>query len=315
MSLDSPTAVNGQPIAAVVQATTANGLYSVADVTRAIDGVQAYDLARAHLPDAQAFPLVKGDHDAHIGRNLTASDAGSAHVLLPVGSSQGPLNLTLGATVTVASPATKTQVTVTIVGFYNSALYLEPIQADNSVVTTLSNGDPTYAYLAYVDPRKADATLARIQAALPSAQTYSLADILAQTTDVINKATLLLIAIASLAMLASVIIIANAVELALLERRREIGILKAVGYTSRSVLAETLVEQGAIGFAGGLLAMALVAVTIPVLDATVFNLPFSVPALTILAVVAGSVLICMAVAAGVAWRATRVRPLEALRYE
>jgi ABC-type antimicrobial peptide transport system permease subunit len=116
-------------------------------------------------------------------------------------------------------------------------------------------------------------------------------------------------------MLASVVIIANAVGLALLERRREIGILKSVGYTSRRVLGATLVEQGAIGFAGGLVAMALVTVAIRVLGATAFDLAFSVPALTILAVVAGAVLVCIAVAAVVAWRPTRVRPLETLRYE
>jgi N-acyl homoserine lactone hydrolase len=53
----------------------------------------------------------------------------------------------------------------------------------------------------------------------------------------------------------------------------------------------------------------------PRMGATAFNLPFSIPALTVLAVVAGSVLICMAVGASVAWRATHVRPREALRYD
>ncbi|HEX6540928.1 MAG TPA: FtsX-like permease family protein [Ktedonobacterales bacterium] len=312
---DSPVAVNGQTIAAIIHAATANGQYSTSDVTRTIDGVQAYDLAGGHLPDPKAFPLVKGAHDAQVGRNLMPSDAGTTNVLLPVSASQGPLNLKLGDTVTVAGTVTKKQVTVTVVGFYNSALYFAPIQADSSVVTTLTNGYPTYVYLAYVDPSRADAVLARIQAALPSVQAYSLADTLAQATDIINKATLLLVAIASLAMLASVIIIANAVGLALLERRREIGILKAVGYTSRSVLGEVMVEQGAIGFTGGLLAMALVAVVIPVLGKTIFDISFTVSAPTILGLVAGTVLACMAVAASVAWRATRVRPLEVLRYE
>lgn len=107
--------------------------------------------------------------------------------------------------------------------------------------------------------------------------------------------------------------------LVMLERRREIGILKAVGYASRSVLGEVLVEQGTIGFAGRLLvltllALALVAIAIPV-RTTAFSLPFSVPAPTILGLVTGAVLACMAVAASVAWRATRVRPLEVLHYE
>jgi ABC-type antimicrobial peptide transport system permease subunit len=44
-------------------------------------------------------------------------------------------------------------------------------------------------------------------------------------------------AVASMALLAGILMIANAVALALLERRGEIGILKAIGHTSHSVLA------------------------------------------------------------------------------
>ena len=46
--------------------------------------------------------------------------------------------------------------------------------------------------------------------------------------------------VASLAMFAGLALIANTVALAMLERRREIGILKAIGHTSRSMLGVVL---------------------------------------------------------------------------
>ena len=108
----------------------------------------------------------------------------------------------------------------------------------------------------------------------------------------------------------------------MLERRRELGILKAMGHTSRSVLGEVLIENGAIGFMGGLLAMLLVATVTPLLGQTVFAdassgaaSTFGTPAPIVLGIVPTTAIACMLVAAGVAWRATRVRPLEVLRYE
>ena len=116
-------------------------------------------------------------------------------------------------------------------------------------------------------------------------------------------------------MIAGIIIIANAVALAMLERRREIGILKSVGYTSRSVLGGVLVENGAIGFTGALTAMLLVTLALTVLGKLVFKTDFGFGIPVVLGMILATAAVCMAIAALVAWSATRVRPLEVLRYE
>jgi putative ABC transport system permease protein len=315
ISPDTPVAVNGQPIGPIVHAAVATGRYSPSDVLGSMDGLQGHDLARGEAPDPKAFTPERGSRDRHVGRDLTAADSGTANALLPVSASQPPLNMRLGDTFTVADPSGRHQQTLTVVGFYRSTVALESIQVDAGVVSALTGGNPAYAYIGYLDPSKADATLARIQAAVPGAVTYSLADIQAQVTTVLNNVAEGLVAVASLTLLASIIIIANAVALAMLERRRELGILKAVGYTSRGVLGGVLVEQGAIGFTGGLLAMLLVAVAAPTLGSVVFGQAFAAPAPIILAVVPATAAVCMLVAFAVAWRAARVRPLEVLRYE
>ena len=310
-----PVAINGEPVAQVIAAATATGAYNANDVLSRLDGVQGYDLAHGQTPNPTIFKIVQGTNDTQLGHILTASDAGSGAALLPLDDSRAPLNLRVGSTITLANPATHAQSTITVAGFYNYSLAFEPIQTESAVVMTLTQGSPSYLYEAYVDPNSADSTLAHIQAVVPGAQTFSVADLFAQITSYLDNLVIVLITVASLALLAAIIIIANAVALAMLERRREIGILKAVGYTSRSVLGEVLVENGVIGFTGGALAMLLVALAVELLGQMLFNAAFVTPAVTVLMIVPGAVLACMLVAAVVAWQAARVRPLEVLRYE
>jgi ABC-type antimicrobial peptide transport system permease subunit len=125
----------------------------------------------------------------------------------------------------------------------------------------------------------------------------------------------MLTAIASMAIIAGVVIIANAVALAMLERRREQGILNSVGYTSASVLSEVLVENGVVGFTGGALAMLLVSFALFILGLQVKALNFGVETGLVLVIIFGTAFVSVAVALLVAWNATRVRPLEVLRYE
>jgi ABC-type antimicrobial peptide transport system permease subunit len=151
--------------------------------------------------------------------------------------------------------------------------------------------------------------------AVPDAFVLNLASLTEFINQLLNDILLTLITIASLSLLAGVIIIANAVALAMLERRRELGILKSVGYTSRSILSEVLLENGVIGGTGALLAMLLVTLAIWLLGIIVFKANFGVSTLITLSLILGSAVLSMIVSALVAWGAVRVRPLEVLRYE
>jgi ABC-type antimicrobial peptide transport system permease subunit len=101
----------------------------------------------------------------------------------------------------------------------------------------------------------------------------------------------------------------------MLERRRELGILKSVGYTSGTVLSEVMIENGVIGAVGAFLAMLLATVAVTLLGSLLFNLTLSTSALIALGLIGGSALLAMSTAALVAWGSVRVRPLEVLRYE
>ncbi|MFI5274102.1 MAG: FtsX-like permease family protein, partial [Ktedonobacterales bacterium] len=308
----APVSIDGVPIATVLQHVPKQSGATVAgreEVLSYLSALVGYDLANpnpsAGLPQ---ITITKG-------RNLTAADATSDNVVMPARSAGAPLNLHLGSQIVLLAQDQKTLVTLTVVGFGNSTSIFGGTSVSNTAALQLAAGHPQYLYSMKLDPTKATQILHEVQHQVPTAQVFSLAEIAAQVISVLNNILLLLTAIASLAMIAGLIVIANAVALAMLERRRELGILKAVGHTSRSVLGEVLLENGIVGFTGGLLAMLLVTLALTVLGDLLFKTDLGVGASLVLIIVLATGAICMAVAALVAWRATRVRPLEVLRYE
>ncbi len=283
------------------------------------NGVLGYDLASGQVPAAPDIALDQG-------RLLTASDAGSNNVILNPDNTDPALHLRPGDTITVeytakfgGPPPNAPQVTLTIVGLYtNHATYAERagnLIADNSVVTAIGPNTFDYLFTLHVDPQVADRVLTEVQTAVPGVWIHNYADLFAQFETYFNNLILMLEAIVLPAFLAGIIIIANAVALAMMERRRELGILKAVGQRSRGVLSGILIEQGIAGLTGGLLAMVFAVGVAEILGKLSLQIEIGVPTSVVLGLVVSSAFLCLLVAASVAWGATRVRPLEVLRYE
>ena len=227
--------------------------------------------------------------------------------------------LGVGSTITLLSIDKKTSETVTVVGVFRSTGFggnFEPILSTTNTVQALSPAgfEQTIFYMK-IDTNQIGKALHAIAQASPNAFVFNLANIGDFIDQYLNYMLLTLTTIAGLSLLAGVIIIANAVALAMLERRRELGILKSVGYTSRTVLSEVLIENGIIGAVGAVLAMLLVTFAMSLLGKFVFKTSFDVNAFIVLALIAGAALLAMATAAIVAYGAVRVRPLEVLRYE
>ncbi len=136
---------------------------------------------------------------------------------------------------------------------------------------------------------------------------------------------LLLALFGSLALAVATLGIINTLVMAILERRREIGILKALGAADRDVKQLFFVEAGVMGLFGGILGVvfgwligrALTWGTNIYLHRQ--NLPsahvFSVPWWLVLGAIVFAVAVSLAAGLYPASRAARLNPVEALRYE
>jgi len=80
---------------------------------------------------------------------------------------------------------------------------------------------------------------------------------LAQVETILNMLQIFLTAIASIALLVAGLGIMNIMTVSVMERTREIGILKAIGARSRTILTMFLTEAALIGFLGGILGVPL----------------------------------------------------------
>ncbi len=308
----NPISINGTPFS-VILAQLPNGgkerggKNELLALLGSMEGFNLSSTSAGSTPD----PAV-----AITGRDLTAADAGTNNVMLNEGLHIAPFNLQTGATVVVQNLQGK-QETLTVVGFWGgakAATSFATIYADSKLTETLGGSQTLDVYSLKVDPAKAIALRKQLNSSLPVAQVVSIADLTTLINQVLNGLISMLTTIASLALIAGLIIIANAVALAMLERRREIGILKSVGHTSGSVLATVLIENGLVGGLGALVAMLLVGTVLGILTLlSGVNFGFNPPIIAL--IIASSSIVTMLISALVAWSATRVRPLEVLRYE
>ena len=142
----------------------------------------------------------------------------------------------------------------------------------------------------------------------------SIREISETISEAIGTMTLLLGAIAAISLLVGGIGVMNIMLVSVLERTREIGILKALGARERDIWGQFLIEAAFLTFAGGIIGV--------VLGWAVSYFVYSMGLMPTL-VTADIVILAISVSVGIglffgfypAWRASRLNPIEALRSE
>jgi putative ABC transport system permease protein len=188
-----------------------------------------------------------------------------------------------------------------------------------------TDGKPRYASLTV--RAKSPSRVEAIETTIKSMGfgTFSLLDATRNLRLFFTIFDLLLAIFGSLALAVATLGIINTLVMAILERRREIGILKALGAADRDVKQLFFVEAGVMGLLGGTLGAGLGwmigrAITIGTnLYLKRQGLPgahvFSVPWWLVLGAIAFAVIVSLAAGLYPATRAARLNPVEALRYE
>lgn len=307
--------IDGQPLSQIAQSGSENSPRNEFALNL-LNSMQGYDVAQGDIPNTH------GDVTITSGRNLDASDAGTNNVLIPeFVANQEPFKglLAVDSTIVVTGIDGKSQQTLHVVGIYRNtsanAFGLGVYGTKDAVAALSPNGQVLSIFTFKIDPDQVKSALSQIGQIAPHSVSTSLADLGGFIEQFLNDVILVVVIISSLSLLAGVVIIANAVALAMLERRRELGILKSVGYTSRTVLGEVLIENALIGGLGALLAMLLVTFISTILGHLAFHSDFSVTSVVTICLIGGSALLATLTALLVAWGAVRVRPLAVLRYE
>jgi len=133
-------------------------------------------------------------------------------------------------------------------------------------------------------------------------------------TAILDLLTLFLSAIASISLIVGGIGVMNTMFMSVLERRREIGTMKAIGATTAQIRDLFIVEASMLGLAGGVLGL-LTAVGIGQALITLFNITFVFDPLVIGGSIAFSISLGLISGTKPAIDAAKVDPIEALRYE
>jgi len=139
--------------------------------------------------------------------------------------------------------------------------------------------------------------------------------------DVTQTFTIFLGAIAAVSLLVGAVGIANTLFTSVLEKTKEIGIMKAIGARNRDIMSIFLLNSGLVGLVGGILGIALGSAISALLPNVLTSLGPGGPVKTViptsllLGALVLSVGIGMMAGAIPAYRASKLKPVDALRYE
>lgn len=145
-------------------------------------------------------------------------------------------------------------------------------------------------------------------------QVVSLARVLDRVNEALSVITGFLAALAGISLLVGGIGIMNIMLAVVAERTREIGIVRALGATRRSVILQFLTEAVFISLLGGIVGLLLALAAAAGIDAALGVPAIVSPGIVALALGVSTVI---GVSFGVlpAWRAARLDPIRALRHD
>jgi putative ABC transport system permease protein len=165
-------------------------------------------------------------------------------------------------------------------------------------------------YFVQVPPGQVRSADDALGAALPQATVVDLVAFAARFMQIYQNLYLLAIVMAGLALLAGILLVANSVSLAMLDRRYEIGILKTVGYARRQILAVFAVEYGLVGLlatgAGLLVIEGFLSILAIAAHQAAVLLLLNLPSLALIALC--GVGLTLLTVLGVTWNPTRLPP-------
>ncbi len=273
---------------------------------------------------------------AGTGRLLQASDKNVVVIGYSLATTYFKKEITLGKELRIAGKSFKVIGITSDTGRFDRSIYM-PI--DNAYeVLNGSVQDEYNSILALakdgtdIDTVETEITNALMFSRMVTTQDFSLSatkDMLASISSATSSIILFLEGIAAVSILVGAVGIANTMFTSVLEKTKEIGIMKAIGARNSDIMVIFLLNAALIGFVGGLLGIILGTIassfTSSLLTGSGIQMPFmgrgggssvSIVSVDILfEALLVSVLIGVISGAIPAYQASKLKPVDALRYE
>ncbi|MEM2092092.1 MAG: ABC transporter permease [Candidatus Bathyarchaeia archaeon] len=261
------------------------------------------------------------------------------------------LNLTVGQTVSLNTGQEGREQTFNIVGVFETGMFFQEYAAYITLADaqniTGEYGLITQILVKCEDPSIVSDVASAISSTVPGVRVTTPTAVLQQANQMLNTLTMFFATIGLVALFAGSFGVVNTMMMSVTERTREIGILKAIGAKSYDIMKIFLAESlliGLIGGGAGVAAGSILAYLFPTLTSGIFAIgispfgmrnPFSGAAgrgwgsratsaiiFTTPAITPINIIVCFSLGAFVgilaglypAWRASRMRPVEALRH-
>jgi putative ABC transport system permease protein len=212
----------------------------------------------------------------------------------------------------------------------SNSVYM-PIQMAYQVIPEKTNGIYDTFVVKIKDENLLDETITKIQDKLMTARhvtakkmdfSISSRKEMQQTrADTMSSMNTFLLAIAAVSLIVGSIGIANTMFTSVLEKTKEIGIMKAIGARNGEILLIFLFNAAFIGLVGGILGIILGTILSGYMPALMGGLPLGRGGAAIVTfnsiAMALSVSVSVGILAGIipAYQASKLRPVDALRYE
>jgi putative ABC transport system permease protein len=302
---------------------------SVADLLRARDDVDAVVELResaaqinGHSSLVTALDTAGLDQVIDLGIESGSLDALAPGSILVDTSAAEELGIHAGDTVTVTFPETG-DTTMQVAGTFSkgslinaSYVMTTPDFTDN--VTSTLDGAILMTNAPGTDPTEAKATIQDAVADYPNVTVNNPVDITRKAQDSVNQLLGIVTAMLLLAVVVAILGIVNTLVLSVVERTRELGLLRAVGGTRRQVRTVVRRESVLMALLGAVTGVALgtvsgIALSRALMDEGITELRVPVGTLAIYLAVAAVVGVLAAV--GPARRASKVDVLKAITAE
>jgi ABC-type antimicrobial peptide transport system permease subunit len=271
------------------------------------------------------------DYTMKSGRSFTAQDAGQNVILLRESDLTSEYNINPGDLLTLVfanNPGTADDVTlqVRVIGVISRQSKQTGLEEVGNLsilppgvlpATVKPMGIATIADIDTSKPVYMDQAMVALSG-VPNVIAFQLSAITQLADNLINQLKAIPTLVAWLALLAGTAIIANTVALATQERRRQIGVMKAVGVKGRRVLGMLIIENGLVGLTAGLIGVAtgfLVTVILVLATPTPAQLKSSIAFGTMGWLLLMAIGIAISAATLSAWSAAAEKPMNVLRYE